>query len=56
MTARRHGHGAPRAATSRMGAIVVAWTDGHPRYADDPRTGNRACRRSAAGITRDVPQ
>jgi len=39
-----------------MGTIVVRYQDGEPRYADDPRLGNRACRRNAAGIVRGGTQ
>lgn len=54
MGSRRSGPAGPHAATSRMGTIVVRYEDGRPRYADDAHLGNRACRRSAAGISRAV--
>lgn len=56
MGARRSGAGAPHAARSRMGAIMIRYEDGHPLYADNPRGGNRSSRRHAAGISREVPQ
>ena len=52
MGSRRSGPAGPHAATSRMGTIVLGWEDGRPVYADNPRTGNRAHRRDAAGISR----
>ena len=54
MTARRHGHGAARAAAGRMGTVIIGYGDGHPVFADNPKCGNRRDRRSAAGITRGV--
>lgn len=54
MGARRSGAGAPHAAASRMGAIFVRYEDGQPLYGDNPRLGNRACRRTLTREQRAV--
>jgi hypothetical protein len=53
MGSRRSGPAGPRAATSRMGTIILGWEGGRPMWADNPRGGNRAHRRGAAGISRE---